>query len=125
MSSKKKTVTCICFALVIVGLVLWFQKREQLNLKGRDISDISHLAGRVNLNSLKIDQTSVRDLSPLKDLINLEVLKVQRTKISDIRPLKALTNLRALSLHQRPRCTAPRGSAAAAPCAPRAGPARS
>ncbi len=62
------------------------------------ISDLSPLAGLVNLKVLDVYSNSVSDISALVGLTNLEVLILADNSISDISALAGLTNLRGLGL---------------------------
>ena len=77
----------------IAGLV----NLETLRIGSKYLSDLSPLAGLINLRSLHGDFTrNVSDLSPLAGLINLEWLHFDDTSVSDISPLAGLINLKHL-----------------------------
>ena len=62
------------------------------------ISDLSPIAGLINLHYLFLVNNQVSDLSPIAGLINLHELLVSDNPISDISPLRGLTNLTLLHL---------------------------
>ena len=77
----------------IAGLV----NLESLRIGSKFLSDLSPLAGLINLRKLHGDFTrNVSDLSPLAGLINLEWLHFDDTSVSDISPLAGLINLEHL-----------------------------
>ena len=59
-------------------------------------SDVSPLAGLINLERLSVTDSNVSDLSPLARLINLETLNIVSNKVSDLSPLAGLVNLKEL-----------------------------
>ena len=63
------------------------------------ISDLSPLAGLINLKSIQMFDSSVSDLSPLAGLIKLERMDFEHAYISDLSPLVGLTSLKSLDLH--------------------------
>ena len=70
----------------------------ELDLAERDISDISPLAGLINLEDLNLNDNNISDISPLAGLTNLERLYLGANKISDISALAGLSNLEWLDL---------------------------
>ena len=66
--------------------------------KGNQISDISPIAGLINLRELVLDRNSISDLSPVTALINLEILHLIENKISDLSPVAGLINLERLDI---------------------------
>ena len=64
--------------------------------KGNQISDLSPIAGLINLRHLGFDRNPVSDLSPLAGLINLEGLAFSFANVSDLLPLAGLINLESL-----------------------------
>ena len=64
--------------------------------KGNQISDLSPIAGLINLRHLGFDRNPVSDLSPLAGLINLEGLAFSFANVSDLSPLAGLINLESL-----------------------------
>ena len=94
---------------------------RHLYLPGKNISDLTPLAGLTNLKELYLHHNSISDISPLKgltglkelsledisiqgnisvlaNLTQLEWLSLVNNGISDISPLKGLTNLKRLDL---------------------------
>ena len=63
------------------------------------ISDLSPLAGLINLKSIQIFVSSVSDLSPLAELIKLERMDFEHADISNLSPLVGLTGLKILDFH--------------------------
>ena len=96
----------------------------RLNLRDNQISDLSPLAGLINLRELRLDHNfqpsdlsplaglinlevldftfNVSDLSPLAGLINLEYLHFTDTNVSDFSPLAGLINLESLGFSRTP-----------------------
>ena len=66
---------------------------------GNQVSDLSPIAGLINLRTLYLDNNPVSDISPLKGLKNLTNLLLEGTLVSDISPLRGLTNLTHLWVH--------------------------
>ena len=79
----------------IAGLI----NLERLYLASNPISDISLLKGLTNLKGLVLERTLVSDLSPLKGLTNLEALWMDDTIVSDLSPIARLINLKNLRFH--------------------------
>ena len=71
-----------------------------LFLSYNSITDLTPLAGLVNLEVLDLISSNITDLTPLAGLINLEVLALNNNNVSDLTPLAGLTNLWGLSLHK-------------------------
>ena len=69
---------------------------------GNQISDLSPLAGLINLRDLALERNPISDLSPLKGLKNLTRLGFSYTLVSDLSPLTGLINLRDLDFHDIP-----------------------
>ena len=61
---------------------------------GANVSDLSPVAGLINLRFLSFPGNNVSDLSPIAGLINLETLYFWDTKVSDLSPLAGLINLK-------------------------------
>ena len=71
----------------------------ELELTGtRQLSDISPLAGLINLRVLQLASCKISDVSSLAGLTKLERLRLEYNEISDISPLAGLTNLKILRL---------------------------
>ena len=97
---------------------------SKIDLRDNEISDLSPLAGLINLRELRLDHNfqpsdlsplaglinlevldftfNVSDLSPLAGLINLEYLHFTDTNVSDISPLAGLINLESLGFSRTP-----------------------
>ena len=69
---------------------------------GNQISDLSPIAGLVELRELRLDENPISDLSPLKNLKNLTHLVCRDTPVSDLSPLAGLINLRLIFLNANP-----------------------
>ena len=67
--------------------------------RGNQISDLSPIAGLVNLRNLSIWNSPVSDLSPLRDLKNLTRLVFGGTQVSDLSPIAGLINLKLLDFN--------------------------
>jgi len=67
-----------------------------LALGENEISDLSPLAGLVNMNALSMWDNQVSDLSPISAMENLTELYISRNSISDLSPLASM-NLTLLS----------------------------
>ena len=65
---------------------------------GNQVSDISPLAGLINLRELWLGHNPVSDLSPLKGLKNLTRLEIHNTQISDLSLIAGLINLQRLGV---------------------------
>ena len=78
----------------IAGLI----NLERLYLASNPISDISLLKGLTNLKGLVLEGTLVSDLSPLTTLTNLDALWIGDTIISDLSPIAGLINLKSLQI---------------------------
>ena len=97
---------------------------SKIDLRDNEISDLSPLAGLINLRELRLDHNfqpsdlsplaglinlevldftfNVSDLSPLAGLINLEYLHFTDTNVSDFSPLAGLINLESLGFSRTP-----------------------
>ena len=95
-----------------------------LIINNNNISDLSPIAGLINLHRIRLSDNVISDLSvlskftalkeveiggeltpdllPLAELINLERIEVSNTSISDLSPLAGLTKLRYLELVHNP-----------------------
>ena len=67
-----------------------------------DPADISALAGKPNLKTLKLDGTNVHDLSPVADSPELNMLRLARTPVEDLTPLQGFPKLTNLELSTVP-----------------------
>ncbi len=67
---------------------------HQLNVgHNQNISDLSPIAGLLNLTGLSINDNSISDLSPLSELTNLSYINISHNQISDLSRLESLKNL--------------------------------
>ena len=66
--------------------------------KGNQVSDLSSIAGLINLRRLSLHYNPISDLSTLKGLKNLNYLVLNHTLVSDLSPVRSLTNLTELVL---------------------------
>ena len=66
---------------------------DQLSLKFNPVSDISPLAGMVQLANFNCDRCQISDISPLAGLTRLTYLDLQNNYISDISPLTRVNDL--------------------------------
>ena len=78
----------------IAGLI----NLERLYLASNPISDISFLKGLTNLRGLVLEGTLVSDLSHVKGFTNLDSLWIENTIISDLSPIAGLINLKSLRI---------------------------
>jgi Leucine-rich repeat (LRR) protein len=69
-----------------------------LDLEVNQISDLSPLAGLINLTELLLWGNQISDLAPLRELTNLRILGLVDNQISDLTPLRELKNLTELRL---------------------------
>ena len=84
----------------IAGLInlryLHFGRSNSEPNDGVRVSDLSPIAGLINLEKLHVDTTNVSDLSPIAGLIKLEWLHFDVSNISDLSPLAGLINLKRM-----------------------------
>ena len=71
---------------------------NSLSLGAHSISNLTPLAGLMNLTSLVLNSNSISDLTPLEDLTNLTSLTLSNNSISNLTPLSSLTNLTTLTI---------------------------
>ncbi|MBN2581611.1 MAG: leucine-rich repeat domain-containing protein, partial [Planctomycetes bacterium] len=71
---------------------------ECLTLWDSDVSDLSPLAGLVNLRELRLSHNEASDVSPLAGLTAMETLALDGNDIDDISPLGNMAQLRHLYL---------------------------
>ena len=64
-----------------------------LGLAGNEISDLSPIAGLIDLRRLYLHENPVSDISPLRGLKNLTDLGFPDTLVSDLSPVSGLENL--------------------------------
>ena len=96
-SRGTQDLTGLQFATNMDRLVLgpWGEEGNQ----GNQISDLSPIAGLINLRTLWINNNPVSDISPLKGLKNLTDLRFRNAYVvSDLSPIAGLVNLTALDL---------------------------
>ena len=74
----------------IAGLI----NLESLHFGVNNISDLTPIAGLINLKSLNVGVSNVSDLSPIAGLINLEWFHADGQYISDLSPIAGLINLK-------------------------------
>ena len=74
----------------IAGLI----NLEVFRFGSAHVSDLSPLAGLTNLSILHIDWTNISNLSPLTGLTKLRWLHVDVAHVSDLSPIAQLTNLK-------------------------------
>ena len=74
----------------IAGLI----NLERLHFGFNNVSDLTPIAGLVNLERLNVGVSKVSDLSPIARLINLEWFHADGQYISDLSPIAGLINLK-------------------------------
>ena len=74
-------------------------KLTRLDVRNRDIRDLTGLQFATNLRLLNLNDNQVSDLSPIAGLINLRDLWIHDNLLSDISPVRGLTNLNHLEFH--------------------------
>ena len=62
--------------------------------QGNEVSDLSPLAGLINLSELWLGSNPVSDISPLKGLKNLTKLRLESAHVFDLSPIAGLVNLK-------------------------------
>lgn len=72
---------------------------QSLDLKGREVRDLSPLSGLIALQTLYLNGTKVNDLSPISRLTALQELNLNGTQVRDVSPLSSLTALQELYLN--------------------------
>ena len=73
---------------------------DQLHLSGNLITDLSPLARLTKLHGLTLGSNLITDLSPLAGLRTLHDLSIYENQISDLSPLAGLRSLRLLAAHE-------------------------
>lgn len=76
-----------------------FSNLQVLYLDKNEIIEIAGLEGLTNLRVLELSNNSITEIKGLKDLINLQWLNLRSNQITDINNLSSLKNLRILNLH--------------------------
>ena len=66
------------------------------------VSDLSPIAGLINLERLHFQANNVSDLSPIAGLINLEILNFTDCNVSDLSPLAGLIKLKRIYAWSNP-----------------------
>jgi len=74
------------------------EKVTSLRLQGREITDVTRLAGLTKLETLFLQDNRITDLTPLAELRELKKLVLHSNQISDLTPLAGLTKLDWLHL---------------------------
>ena len=85
--------------VLIEGFFEKFPNLKKLNLSDNQISDLSLLAGLVQLKELYLSENQISDLSPLTGLLQLKKLYLSENQISDLSPLTGLLQLKELNLY--------------------------
>jgi internalin A len=76
-----------------------------LQLSGNGISDVSPIAGLVQLRTLDLSSNRISDLTPLAGLVNLKVLNLAVNPLQDLTSLINLDELHEVSLRSVPGLT--------------------
>ena len=71
---------------------------KRLSFSENNISDLSPIAGLINLHSLDFSTTPISDILPLSGLISLEKLRFNKTSVSDLSPVAGLVNLKDIDI---------------------------
>jgi Leucine-rich repeat (LRR) protein len=82
----------------LAGLV----NMEMLIIRDNRISDISALSGMTKLEHLYLEWNNISDISPLSGLTNLQGISLQYNDIADVSPLSSLTNLDYVDIRGNP-----------------------
>ena len=83
----------------LTGLQFAINLRSMLDLRDNQISDISPIAGLINLQRLYLDDNLISDISPIAGLVELHRISLNRNPVSDMSPLRSLKNLNHLSMN--------------------------
>ena len=83
----------------LTGLQFAINLRSTLDLRDNQISDISPIAGLINLQRLYLDDNLISDISPIAGLVELHRISLNRNPVSDMSPLSGLKNLNHLSMN--------------------------
>ncbi len=73
-------------------------KIKYLNLRGKELTDLSSLTGLSELEGLSLGNNKVKDLSALKHLKKLKELRLDGNRLNNINTLPELDHLKALFL---------------------------
>ena len=82
----------------LTGFQHAIKMRELVFGKGKQISDITPLAGLTDMDAFILFNSPINDITPLAEFTNLSVLQLPHNQISDVSPLTGLTKLTDLSL---------------------------
>lgn len=77
-----------------LGGVTFRENETELDLSGKNLTDISVLSSCRQLRKLDLSGNQISDLRPLMDLPALERLSIRDNQVSDLRPLMAMSSLR-------------------------------
>jgi hypothetical protein len=69
-----------------------------LDLRSKQVGDVTPLAGLTSLQTLYLSHTQVGDVTPLAGLTSLQTLYLSHTQVGDVTPLAGLTRLQTLYL---------------------------
>ncbi len=86
--------------LLKIGSAERLRNVTALSLANRNISDLTPLAGLINLVNISLNHNNISNIAPLAGLTNLEYINLHQNKISDITPLASLKELHSLDLDQ-------------------------
>ena len=75
---------------------------NNIKLRGNRITDISPLAGLINVDWLGLEENAIEDLSPLAGLIKLNGIGISENPVSDVSPLAALISLERIDAWRTP-----------------------
>ena len=75
-----------------------FTNLTSLDLEVNNISDIAPLSPLTKLKTLKLYSNNISNISSLQTLTNITFLSLGKNKISDITPISSLTSLKTLGL---------------------------
>ena len=81
-----------------LGGVTFSEEVTELDLSGRQLSDISALSVCRQLTKLDLSGNEIVDLTPLMDLPYLTELNIAGNRVADLRPLMAMKSLQLLDL---------------------------
>jgi Leucine-rich repeat (LRR) protein len=76
----------------------WYPWIDQLEFRGKELTDLAPLSGLTALRTLYLSGTQVSDLAPLAGLSALQWLSLNGTQVSDLAPLAGLSALQWLFL---------------------------
>lgn len=73
------------------------KKLQQLDLSGKNVTDLSKLSTFTNLAILNLNDNEINNLSEISKLLNLEHLSIRNNNVTDITPIFNLANLTYLN----------------------------